>query len=60
VRRTDLPTRDLSQSLNRDADAKFSDLLRRVPGRPMKLISAVSPSRACACLMVTASSAIRL
>ena len=32
VRGTDLPTRDLSQSLNRDADAKFSNLLRRVPG----------------------------
>ena len=32
MRGADLPTRDLSQSLNRDADPKFSNLLRRVPG----------------------------
>ena len=33
MRGTDLPTRDLSQSLNRDGNAKFSNLLRRVPGK---------------------------
>jgi hypothetical protein len=56
-----LPTRDLSQSLNRDADAKFSNLLRRVPGKADEAdLGNETVLHAGARLMRTASLAIRL